>query len=67
MKRLSDNSLTMLLPLTMLAATAFSLITAVAFRMGATTAGFVLNPNHSQGCGNSRRMWDVFIRTLFAS
>ena len=41
MKRLSDNSLTMLLPLTVLAATAFSLVAAVAFRMGATTAGFV--------------------------
>ncbi|MDE5560940.1 MAG: hypothetical protein K2J00_03920 [Bacteroidaceae bacterium] len=41
MKRLSDNSLTMLLPLTVLAAAAFSLFAAVAFRMGATTAGFV--------------------------
>lgn len=41
MKRLSDNFLTMLLPLTVVAATAFSLVAAVAFRMGATTAGFV--------------------------
>ena len=42
MKRISDNFLTMLLPLTVVAATAFSLVAAVAFRMGATTAGFVL-------------------------
>ena len=41
MKRISDNYLTMLLPLTVVAATAFGLVTAVAFRMGATTAGFV--------------------------
>ena len=41
MKRISDNILTMLLPLTVVAATAFSLVAAVAFRMGATTAGFV--------------------------
>lgn len=41
MKRISDNFLTMLLPLTVVAATAFSLVTAIAFRMGATTAGFV--------------------------
>lgn len=41
MKRLSDNSLTMLLPLTVVAATAFGLIAAVAFRMEATTAAFV--------------------------
>lgn len=41
MKRLSDNFITMLLPLTVVAATAFSLVAAVAFRMGATTAGFV--------------------------
>lgn len=41
MKRLSDNSLTMLLPLTVVAATAFSLVAAVAFRMEATTTGFV--------------------------
>ncbi len=41
MKRISDNFLTMLLPLTVVAATAFSLVVAVAFRMGATTAGFV--------------------------
>lgn len=41
MKRLSDNFLTMLLPLTVVAATAFSLVAAVAFCMGATTAGFV--------------------------
>lgn len=41
MKRLSDNSLTMLLPLTVVAATAFGLVAAVAFRMGATTAAFV--------------------------
>lgn len=43
MKRISDNFLTMLLPLTVLAATTFSLITAVAFRMGATTTGFVFS------------------------
>lgn len=43
MKRISDNYLTMLLPLTVVAATAFSLVTAVAFRMGATTAGFVFS------------------------
>lgn len=42
MKRLSDNFLTMLLPLTVVAATAFGLVAAVAFRMGATTAEFVL-------------------------
>lgn len=41
MKRLSDNFLTMLLPLTMLAATAFSMVAVIAFRMEATTAGFV--------------------------
>ena len=41
MKRLSDNFLTMLLPLTVVAATAFGLVAAVAFRMGATTAAFV--------------------------
>ena len=41
MKRLSDNSLTMLLPLTVVAATAFGLVAAVAFRMEATTAAFV--------------------------
>lgn len=41
MKRLSDNFLTMLLPLTVVAATAFGLVAAVAFRMGATTAVFV--------------------------
>lgn len=40
MKRISDNFLTMLLPLTVVAATAFSLVAAVAFRMGATTAVF---------------------------
>ncbi|MBO5181290.1 MAG: hypothetical protein J6B92_05305 [Paraprevotella sp.] len=43
MKRISDNFLTMLLPLTMVAATAFSMVAAVAFRMGATTAGFVFS------------------------
>lgn len=43
MKRFSDNSLTMLLPLTAVAATAFSLVAAVAFRMEATTAGFVFS------------------------
>lgn len=43
MKRISDNFLTMLLPLTVVAATAFSLVAAVAFRMGATTAGFVFS------------------------
>ena len=41
MKRLSDNFLTMLLPLTVVAATAFGLVSAVAFRMEATTAAFV--------------------------
>lgn len=41
MKRLSDNFLTMLLPLTVVGATAFGLVAAVAFRMEATTAGFV--------------------------
>ena len=41
MERLSDNSLTMLLPLTVVAATAFGLVAAVAFRMEATTAAFV--------------------------
>ena len=41
MKRLSDNFLTMLLPLTVVAATAFGLVAAAAFRMGATTAAFV--------------------------
>ena len=43
MKRISDNFLTMLLPLTVVAATAFSIVAAVAFRMGATTAGFVFS------------------------
>lgn len=43
MKRISDNYLTMLLPLTVVAATAFSLVAAVAFRMGAATAGFVFS------------------------
>ena len=41
MKRLSDNFLTMLLPLTMVAATAFSMVAVIAFRMEATTAGFI--------------------------
>ena len=41
MKRLSDNFLPMLLPLTVVAATAFGLVAAVAFRMEATTAAFV--------------------------
>lgn len=41
MKRLSDNFLTMLMPLTMVAATAFSMVAVIAFRMEATTAGFV--------------------------
>ena len=41
MKHLSDNFLTMLLPLTMIAATAFSMVAVIAFRMEATTAGFV--------------------------
>lgn len=41
MKRFSDNFLTMLLPLTMVAATAFSMVAVIAFRMEATTAGFV--------------------------
>jgi len=43
MKRLSDNFLTMLLPLTVVAATAFGLVAAVAFRMEAITAGFVFS------------------------
>lgn len=43
MKRLSDNFLTMLLPLTVVAATSFGLVAAVAFRMEATTAGFVFS------------------------
>lgn len=43
MKRISDNFLTMLLPLTVVAATAFGLVAAVAFRMEATTAGFVFS------------------------
>lgn len=43
MKRLSDNFLTMLLPLTAVAATAFGMVAAVAFRMEATTAGFVFS------------------------
>lgn len=43
MKRLSDNFLTMLLPVTVASATAFSLVAAVAFRMEATTAGFVFS------------------------
>ncbi len=41
MKHLSDNFLTMLLPLTMVAATAFSIVAVIAFRMEAATAGFV--------------------------
>lgn len=41
MKRMSDNFLTMLLPLTVLTATAFGLVAAIAFRMEATTAAFV--------------------------
>lgn len=41
MKRLTDNFLTLLLPLTMIAATAFSMVAVIAFRMEATTAGFV--------------------------
>ncbi len=41
MKHLSDNFLTMLLPLTMIAATAFSMVAVIAFQMEATTAGFV--------------------------
>ena len=41
MKRLSENLLTMLLPLTVVAAIAFGLVAAVAFRMEATTAAFV--------------------------
>lgn len=43
MKRLSDNFLTMLLPLTAVAATAFGMVAAVAFRMEATTAGFIFS------------------------
>ena len=41
MKRLSDNFLTMLLLRMVVAATAFGLVAAVAFRMEATTAAFV--------------------------
>ena len=44
MKRLSDNFLTMLLPLTVVAATAFGLVAAVAFRMEATTVHLYLPP-----------------------
>lgn len=43
MKRLSDNSLMMLLPLTVVAATVFGVFTAVAFHMEAATAGFVFS------------------------
>lgn len=43
MKRFSDNILTMLLPLTVVAATAFGLVAAAAFRMEAATAGFVFS------------------------
>ncbi len=43
MKRLSDNFLTMLLPLTMVAAIAFSMVAVIAFRMEAATAGFVFS------------------------
>lgn len=49
MKRLSDNFLTMLLPLTMVAATAFSMVAVIAFRMEATTAGFVFSPSLQSG------------------
>lgn len=41
MKRLSDNQLIVLLPITVVAATALGVVAAVAFHMGATTAGFV--------------------------
>lgn len=41
MKRFSDNFIVLLLPLTMVAATAFSMVAVIAFRMEATTAGFV--------------------------
>ncbi|MEI3459520.1 MAG: hypothetical protein V8R28_22225 [Bacteroides cellulosilyticus] len=43
MKRLSDNSLMMLLPLTVVAATAFGVVAAVAFHMESATAGFVFS------------------------
>ena len=46
MKRISDNYLTMLLPLTVVAATAFGLVAAIAFRMGATTQDLCLHPVH---------------------
>ena len=41
MKRLSDNFLVLLLPLTAVAATALGIVAAVAFRMEMTTAGFI--------------------------
>ena len=41
MKRISDNRLIVLLPLTVMAAIALGTVSAVAFRMEATTAGFV--------------------------
>lgn len=43
MKRLSDNFLMMLLPLTVVAATAFGVVAAVAFHMESATAGFVFS------------------------
>lgn len=41
MKRLSDNFIVLLLPLTAVAATALGIVAAVAFRMEITTAGFI--------------------------
>lgn len=41
MKRLSDNFIVLLLPLTAVAATALGIVAVVAFRMEVTTAGFI--------------------------
>lgn len=43
MKRLSDNFIVLLLPLTVVAATALGIVAAAAFRIEATTAGFVFS------------------------
>lgn len=43
MKRLSDNFILMLLPVTVIIATAFGMVAAVAFRMEATVTGFVFS------------------------
>ena len=50
MKRLSDNFLMMLLPLTVVAATASGVVAAVVFHMESATAEFVfwLRPNCSR-------------------